>query len=313
MEFMPKDPFSLMSSAGASKTFTTIAGQSSVKVTYELFVSNTAPSGTYELEFRVYTGSQTSNYVTRKVPVTVKGTPDLVLQDISLDKSLEPGDITGLTATIRNVGTGTARRLKLTFTATEELIPVLAKGTIYLGELEAGMSRDAGIELSIDSTAEHKTYTTTLVASYMDEDNMMVEKSFDIGVPVTGSVLLDIVKIEPDYARGKLKVELSNKGTAEIKSLEAMLVINGETVGVEYTSSLKANKKTTLSFPLVTEGTGTLEMSFLGPGTEENTESKPVTLGFEVNGANGTMFLTVVAIIAIIVVAYIFLRRRKKK
>lgn len=57
---------------------------------------------------------------------------------------------------------------------------------------------------------------------------------------------------------------------ADAKSLESKLIINNRTIGVDYTSQLKASKQTTLEFPLVLNGSGKLVIEYMGLGTEKH-------------------------------------------
>lgn len=313
IEMVVKDPFTLLPGEDLEKSFTSIPSRGSVKTNYNLFVSSDAITNTYEIEFRVYTGTSRQSYMRDEVVVNVQGTPELVLEDLQISDGVPGGDV-NLTATVKNIGTGTARKLMLSFESTEELLPLLAQGSVYLGDLQPGQTMTAVIGLSVDESAEQKTYTSSITADYRDESNTLSEKTFSVGIPVKGSVSLDVIKIEPDYRLDKLKIEVANKGTTEAKSLEAVLTINGERVDVEYVSSLKATKKTTFSFPLRLQGTGTLTIDYTGPGTERNQAVKEITLNLlpPSDGGAGT---AAVAVIAVVIVVYFLWRKflRKKK
>jgi hypothetical protein len=312
LEMVVKSPFSLLPGEERSKTFTSIPSGSSVKTSYNIFVATDAVTNTYKVEFKIYEGNQRTTYITRNVNIYVRGTPELVLESTETSDGLEPGGETTLSATIKNIGTGTARHLRMEFASTDELIPVLSGGDVYLGDLEAGKSDTAALLISIDGSAEQKTYTSTLTASYMDESNEEQTKEFELGLPVRGTIFLDVIKTEPDYARNKLKVEVANKGTVEAKSVEAKLTVGGKLVDVEYVSSIKANKKATFTFPLVAKGEGTLDINYIGPGLEKNVVVKDVILNFDVPTGDATGTYAVVLVI-IVVVGYWFWRRRKKK
>jgi len=91
-------------------------------------------------------------------------------------------------------------------------------------------------------------------------------------------------------------------------------VINGETIGIDYISSLKANKKTTFEFPLVFQGSGQLIMDYIGPGVEKSQSVKDVVLSYEQpSQTDGTSMLLTLIIIAVVV--YVLYRKffRKKK
>ncbi len=124
--------------------------------------------------------------------------------------------------------------------------------------------------------------------------------------------LIDIIKIEPDFSRGRLSIEIANKGTTDATSLESTLTVNGKVMDVEYSSTLKATKKTTLSYPLVIYGTGILEIKYRGPGLENNVVTKEITLDFEAPAADGTTTYLIVVVV-VVIIGYWLWRRRKKK
>lgn len=314
LEFSPSEPFSLLNVNDKVKNFNRVSGQGSVKTSYNLYVSKSAVSSQYELEFQLYIAGNRDLVVTKKVSVNVQGEPKLIVESLTTSPSrIEPSSMVKVYATIKNVGTGTAGMAEVSLNSTSAyLTPVLAKGSVYLGDLKPGESKDVLLELSVDSSAEYKTYTTNLEMNYRTENNTQQQVTFYVGVPVTGSVNLDIIKIEPEYRRSLLRFEVANKGTVEAKSIEAKLLVNNQTVGIDYISTLKANKKTTFDFPLVLKGTGTLTMSYIGPGLEKNREVKELVFNYEVPESNGTG-TTILVLIVVAVVAYFVWKRKFRK
>jgi len=304
LEIIPTLPFTLLPGEEETKTFSLISALSSVKTSYNLRVDNNALTNQYELEFRIYGLGSTATYITDDIIISVQGEPELVLSGAEISDGV-PGGLTNLTVDIKNIGTGTARRMMVNFSSSEELKPILAGGLIHLGDLTPGKSATASIELSISSQAEHKTYTSTLTASYLDENGDAQAKTFTIGMPVKGSVILDIIKIEPDFGRGKLNIDVANKGTTEAKSLEATLTVDGEVVDIDYTSSLKANKKVTFDFPIILKGIGTLTINYIGPGIEENKITEEVVLNFMPPTQDNTGTYILLLIIAVVVIYYL--------
>jgi hypothetical protein len=311
VEIVPQDPFSLLNIADKIKIFKKISPESSVKVSYTLSVSDSALTGSYDLEFKVK-DQATQIYTTEKIPITVRGTPNIILEDVGTSETIEAGGEAELFIVIKNMGTGKASQMELEFNSTSEIIPILSKGLIYVGDLEPGESKSSVISLSIDSGAEHRTYTTKLTASYKDEENTQQSKTFDVGIPVKGTIKLVVLKVEADYERNKLEIEIANKGTSEAKSLESKLYVDGELVDIDYKSQLKENKKVTLNFPLVYEGEGSLEISYIGPGIENNVITEDISLNFTKPSTDGTSLYLLVFIIVVIVVV-VYWRKRKKK
>ena len=318
VEIAPADPFRVLPGTEKIKTYTKISAFSSVKVSYDLKVDDNAISNQYELEFRIYFANNPTSYLSEKVMVNVQGQPDFIIDSTwTVPEEIEPGGTVKLFVKIKNVGSGTASQAQVTLNSTSGLlIPVLSRGTVYLGDIKPGSDAVAEIELSVDTTAEHKTYPSMLSLSYKDETGVASQKSFSIGIPVTGVINLEIVKTEANFERNVLQIEIANKGTADANSLEAKLVINGKTLGVDYVSQLKSTKKTTLEFPLVMEGQGQLILDYTSPGLKQTELTKDITVKFEnPNGGNplGTLAVVIIAAVVIYLLWRRFFRKKKKK
>jgi hypothetical protein len=315
IEIIPNDVFKLLPGESATKSFNKISASGSVKTTFKMVVDESVTSNDYEIEIRNYVGL-TDAYGITNIAVSVQGTSELLLDLETVPEHLEPSGRARIIATIKNVGTGAAKQMKASLdSGSEDIIPLLAGGTVFVGDIAPGEEKQASLEFMIDSSAEYKTYVTTLTLNYKDESNTQQQKIYSVGIPITGTIKLDIIKMEPNYARGRLDIEVANKGTTDAKSLEAVLVINNETVGIDYLSQLKSTKKTTFSFPLVYKGDGYLMIDYIGPGLEENSIKEDIVLRFQPQGGDGTTSL--ITLILIAVVGYFawkkYFRKKKKK
>jgi hypothetical protein len=316
VEIVPKDPFTLLPGEEREKTVAIITPRGYYSLTYRLGVSSTAPTNSYPVDFRIYTGADRSVYAEDSVDINVEGEANLVLEDLYTNpETLEPGAIADLIVKVKNIGTGAARDLQLTLNSShDEIKTVLAKGKVYVGDMAPGETKTATLGMSVDSTTEEKTYNVLIYADYKDESNTATTDSFSVGLPVKGTINLDIIKKEASFERSTLRIEVANKGTTEAKSLEAKFVVDGENVGIDYISSLKANKKTTFEFPLVLTGSGQLVMDYIGPGIEKNQVVKDIVLDYQQpSGGNGTTTTLVVVVVVIIIVYFLYRKFFKKK
>jgi hypothetical protein len=316
VEIAPSDPFKLFPGAEKTKTFTKISASSSVKVSYDMSIDENAVSNQYELEFRIYYANNPASYLSKKVVVNVQGQPDFIIEDTwTAPQEIEPGGRVKVYAKIKNVGTGAGNQVQASFVSSSGLlIPVLSSGSIYMGDIQPHESSVAEIDIAIDSTAEQKTYSSTLTLDYKDETGTAKQETFSLGVPVIGVINLEIIKIEANFERDVLQIEIANKGTADANSLETKLLVNGQTVGVDYTSQLKATKKTTIEFPLVAEGLGKIVMDYTTTDLRQIEVEKDISISYENPNRNSTAStLIILGIVA--VVAYLLWRRffRKKK
>jgi hypothetical protein len=315
VEIITTSPFSMVK-GDRVKTYPKIGARSTVKLTYTLLVDDSALAGDYDLKFKLYNPVTPESYELKEIEITVLGETKLVVGSVeTTPEILEPGGRAIIHVTISNVGTGDARYLEVKMNASsDDLVPVLSGGTVYVGDLESGESKTVDLHFNIDPDADQNTYLSTLTITYKDENNEESTDTFTIGIPVEGTVTFEIVSIEPEYSTDTLEIEVANKGTGDAQSVEARLVVNGKTLGIDYLSQLKATKKTTLEFPLALSGNAELVISYVEPGLAEKTITKDMgPLNFAAPGGDGTSTLAFVIILAVI--GYFVWRRyfRKKK
>ena len=317
VEIVPNGPFSLVK-GDRVKTFSRIAGKSAVTVTYTLAVDDSAMAGDYDLGFRVYNPITPDSFRTEEIEINLIGETKLTIDKVeTVPETLEPGGMATIKVTIKNVGTGDARQLDAMMeSSSESLVPVLSGGLVYIGDLKAGEETTVDLYFNIDPDADQDTYSSTLTLTYKDEDNQLNSDEFPIGIPVEGNVRFELVTFEPQYSRGTLSIEVANKGTGDASSIEAKLVVNGETIGLDYLSSLKATKKTTFSFPLVLSGDAQLHLTYVEPGLKEVTVVKDIgPINYAAQSSDSTT--TIIFIVVLIVIGFLawrfFFRKRKHK
>lgn len=307
LEIVPKPPFTLLPGEDRIKNFETIKVGDSVQESFKLYVEPDTLSGDYDLEFRIYRGTG-EIYRVEYLQIRVVGEPELVLQDANITGA-SPGGVATLKLNLSNIGTGDARDVQLFFSPLPELIPLLTSGAVWLGEIPAGKSKQAVLNLSVDEEAERKTYTAILQLVFKDEEGVERSKNISLGIPVSGEADLEIISIEPDWNRERLEIEVANKGSASASALEAELWVDGKLVGNDYISELKPNKKTTFSFPLVLHGDAELRFSFTGPMLERKEDSKSFKLDLQPKGGNEWIWIPVI----LLVILVIWFKRKRLK
>ncbi|MEM5798007.1 MAG: CARDB domain-containing protein [Candidatus Aenigmatarchaeota archaeon] len=309
IEIIENLPFKVLPGEEKVKTFSKISPRSSVKASWKLIVDSKAVSGDYEIGFKVYRNDP-KIWVLYKVFVAVQGKPELVIQDVDMEGVAEPGGQITMKINLSNVGTGDARQIRTNFISVPEITPIFSVSK-YLDELKPGQSKIAEINLSVSPEAEYKTYLSNLTVFYVDESGQGWTNSFSIGIPIKGSVSLMIIDIKPNLERQKLDIEVANKGTAEAKAITAELIIDGKVIGIDYTSSLKPNKKVTFSYPLILQGSGHLNLTYIGPELEDVHESKDIVLNFEKKENQG--LFVIIGMFLLAGLGYWFFRKRKYK
>ncbi len=304
IELVPKSPFSLIQGETAVRTFSSIPAAGIIKTNYRLYIDNNALSNNYELEFRMYSSGTPDNYIKKNIMVSVQGSSELIVDSVTtVPEDLEPGGLATLLFKVKNLGTGAVRSAKATLTSdSDEIIPVYSAGKVYVGDIGPNETGQISIQVSIDQSAEYKTYITMLTLNYYDENNQQQSTEFSVGIPVTGSINLDIIKMEPNYNRNQLQIEVANKGTTDARSVEARLYIDGEMVDVDYISSLKSTKKTTFDFPLVFQRQGELVIDYIGPGLDKNQETFDLVFDFLPQGSGGATELVLLLLVVLAIV-----------
>lgn len=299
LELKPNNPFTLLESA--EKEISILPIGSSRVVEYELFVDESAISTVYEIPIQV---RYESNVLNKEVSVNIQGTPDFKLIEMKGDM-LTPGDQKNISVTISNVGSGKAKRTTATFTSGSIYIkPILSGGNVYVGEFNAKETKDFEFLILVDSDTDYGVYTGTITLDYQEESGNETSTSFDVGILVSGEPKFQIIETEIDLEKQKLNIELSNIGTAEAKALNAKLLINDKVFDVDYVTSVKIDKKTTLKFNLINGGTGELVLSYEGPDNKNYEQIMSVAWNLPFKIPSTVWF------IVIIVAAYVIWKKK---
>ncbi len=325
LEIEPAAPFTLLAGQDKIKTFSRIGAYDSITKTYKLKVADSAISATYDVEFRYYRAGTTA-YVVKKMPITVQGTPKIVISDVSTDPLIiEPGDEAEITVTMTNEGTGSAYQTEISLTAdpdpeTEESIitPVLSGGVFFLGDFMPGEEAIATFKLEVGNDAVYKTYLSTLDIGYKDESGTSQSTSFAMGIPVRGKPIIEVLSAKVDNSA--FKVDIENIGTGNAKALKISFVQNGEVKDSAVANELKPTKHKTLRFNGFTFGKAAINISYLDESNEYFSSEIPVSVkqsSYDEEGAGGGVDSSLVSVLVVIIVLESFyvwrIRKRAKK
>jgi hypothetical protein len=320
LEIVPREPFILLPGEAKEKTFSRIGTLSSVTETYKLKVNESAVSAVYDLEFRYrITGSSTS--ITETFPVTVEGTPMIVIEDVvTAPATVEPGQEAEFSVKVKNVGSGEANHLEMSLEAEADsetgeslIVPVLSGGSFYMDSLEPGEEKTATFRLDVSNEAEYKSYISTLTIDYRDESGTDGTMTKTIGIPVRGSPVIEILSAKLD--NGDFKVDIENIGTGSAKALKIEFIQDGEVKDSSVASELKPTRHKTLRFSGFRYGNAVVKISFLDESNQEFTRENTVTVKRSASDESETVdYSGAVAILAILVMAegYYIWRLRKK-
>jgi hypothetical protein len=320
----PSEPFTLLEGENRVKTFSNIAALSVVKQTYRLRVSDTALSSIYNIEFR-YGKPGTASDVIENLPVTVSGEPKIVIEQVtSTPAVIEPGKEAELDVNLNNVGSGTASEVELSLvveadatTGESLIVPVLSGGSYYIESITPDEEKSAIFLMDVDNNAEYKSYTAVLSITYKDESGVSHTVTRDIGIPVKGSPIIEILSAKVDGT--DFKVDIENIGSGTAKALKIEFVQDGEVKDSAVASDLKPAKQKTLRFTGFNYGSALVNISYLDEGNTLRSMATPLSVKVPyTTESSGPADLTGVAGILLIAAAgegyYIWrLRKRLKK
>jgi hypothetical protein len=271
LEINPSEPFTLLQGEERVKTFSTISALSVVKQTYRLKISETALSSDYDLEF-LYRRTGAPADVVKNIVVTVSGEPKIVIEGVtSVPAAIEPGKEVELDVLLKNVGSGEASTMELSLatqadatTGERLIVPVLSGGSFYMDNLLPGEEKTARFRMDIDNDAQYKSYTATLTMTYKDEGGQTQTVTSDIGIPVKGSPIIEILSAKVDGT--DYKVDIENIGSGTAKALKIEFIQGGEVKDSAVASDLKPAKQKTLRFAGFSYGPAIVNISYLDEG-----------------------------------------------
>ncbi len=300
VEIEPVEPFTLLES-GKKEINMLRVGNSRI-IEYGLFIDTSAVSTMYEIPVRITIESQITREryftVTKKIQVRVQGTPKFELLGME-SGTISPGDRAEIIIKLQNVGSGKAKRTSLTFTSTSDYVKsVLSGGVAYLADVNPGEERGTIFTILASPDSEYGVYTGKINVTYEDESGNELTEDFDVGILISGKPKLQIHKVEADREDSDLTVEIVNIGNAEAKAITAKLMVNDKIFDVDYVTSIKIDRRSTLKFNLPNSMKGKLELSYEGPDNKEYSQTEDMAWVVPFT------FPTWIIVIIVLVIAY---------
>ena len=270
---------------------------SSRVIDYELFVDDSAISTVYKIPVVI---QYDSNELKKEINLNIKGKSDFKLIEMK-SETISPGDQANISVIISNVGPGKARRTTATFSTISDYIkPIFSGGNVYICDFNSGETKDIEFLILASSDAEYGVYTGTVALDYQDESGNETTTSFDVGILVSGEPKFSVIKTEVKIETKELEVELANIGTAEAKAINAKLIMEGKVFDVDYVTSVKIDKRTTLKFNLPSSRSGLLELSYEGPDNREFSQSGILTWDIQFT-TPGWIWVVVILVVGYVV------------
>lgn len=296
-----------------------LSSTSSQQATVSIKVDEDAISSTSFVSFTIeyYTG--TSGYSkTLSVPVTIRRSPILQIENVSYDTVPEPGKTTTLMFNVVNAGDGPAKDLKIKLNQTDFFIVSESGGEVVINSLGAFEKRTVEFPIVIDPEASVGIESITITLEYYDETkSTMYTETSKIGTKVTGEADF-IVSVDSGtnffYGQmGEAEIIISNSGTgpAEFISIKASSSYGSKEF---YIGSLDPDDSETIELPQDLKGVSSkypikLEVSYRDKFQNEYTVVKTVEA---FPGTAPIDFTIIIVIVVVVVIAVWFYRKRKK-
>jgi len=165
---------------------------------------------------------------TWEININVRGESIFIVEDITLDGVLKPGDTSHLRVNLRNKGIGTA------FDTDAELnlaalpgINVIGPEKQYLGDIEKNKAVNTEFTLYLDDDIATGAYSIPLTLSYEDRDHTSHTTNLPIGIKVVGDIRIGLSVSETDPREihagdedVEIKVKIDNLGTKNLKNVK---------------------------------------------------------------------------------------------
>jgi hypothetical protein len=295
----PNSPFAVVDKP--SDFISSLSSGSIRIVEYKMFVDSSAVSSTYQIPVHIkYSGS---NDITRNLIVRVQGKPNIGYVDVP-NFSVSPGETKTMQVEIKNLGSGTAKRVVATLTSLNDNIKtVFSGGSAYLEDIPSNGKKSAVFQIYVNPDTGYGVYDSILKVTYEDEAGNVQTKNFSIGIFVTGKPEIKIIKVSVDKAKNELKVDVINDGNAEARGIKGELMIGDSVIDVDYISKINSQKSSTLKFgiPQVKDNKVDISISYSGANNEKH------QLKQKISWQNPTG-INWIFIIVVIVIAYFLLR-----
>ncbi len=254
------------------------------------------------------------------VPVVVRGTPKLVISEITIDpETIKPEDAFGLSFLVSNKGTGTASIVQVTALLDDlPFIPVGAD-TFVIRKLDSGASERLSYRILVSDAAEISAHTIPVMMHYDDESGENRDSQSSVGINVVGDADLCIasVKTSPENpVTGEtvtLTFKIENAGHGDSESVKVMIDIPFAGTKTAFLGKIEADDDAPCLFTFRATESGDIPYhAAIEYKDDLGDHTATVELSLHIgSGGNGGILVPALAAGALIVVGVFYLRRKK--
>lgn len=307
-------PFFLKTESQNFETAQSICSGCSKDNSYHFSIESDAVSGVYPLKYDLFEENgriKTSG----EVNIRVTGKPDIIFESTSETPRVKPGNTLVAELAFKNVGTGKARKIKVS-SSSEEFIK-LGSGVDFIEEMKAGETISLPLSFTIAEKTVPDTYRIPIVMGFSDEQGTEYESTEFYGVEVIhgAEVGLQSLKISPPHSLTKgdeveiqLRVENTGSGNADNVKVRIDSPFDGNKVA--YLGRLEKDDDRPTIFTLQATKRGEIPHSVHityhdDVGNHETRENFTLTVG------SGKWYFGVVVLILIITLIIFFIRNHQ--
>ncbi|HIE30925.1 MAG TPA: hypothetical protein EYP67_00885 [Methanosarcinales archaeon] len=223
------DPFELKEAGKATQTLPELRGGETANTEYYLTVDPDARSGEYIIDLNItYSGDFDRKYLTTKskmeITVRVQGSPDLVLLNADVPEAATKSEFDARFS-IKNVGTGPAKDVKVSFANQTSILP---KTSIrYIDTIAPGETAVVESSFFVDTTtlSQHPLQITILYDDEVHETQPV--QSYSVLVPVVSGNTLFVYLDSQDKLTagtvGEITIGVANRGLARAKHVSLVI------------------------------------------------------------------------------------------
>jgi uncharacterized repeat protein (TIGR01451 family) len=321
LTIMPDSRIILKNENDRIMRFEKIIGHGARVETYLLHIDPAAVSGNYEIELgATWTTDGAHRGQNLTVPVVVRGTPKLVISEITIDpETIKPEDAFDLSFLVSNGGTGTASTVQVTVALDDLPFVPVGADTFVIRKLDAGASERLCYRIMVSDAAEISAHTIPITMRYDAESGGNITSQSSVGINVVGDADLCIAsaKTSPQNpAAGDtvtLTFKIENIGHGDAESVKVTIDIPFAGTKTAFLGKIEADDDAPCLFTFrATEGgdiqyRATIEhKDDLG----DHTTTKELVLYVD-SGGNGGIMVPALAAVALIVVGALYLRRKR--
>ncbi|MCK5344190.1 MAG: COG1361 S-layer family protein, partial [Candidatus Heimdallarchaeota archaeon] len=208
--------------------FTLCARHCSKENIYYYIVSQDAKSGEYPITFKIREDNRIHE---EKIFIKVIGKPDIIFDAKLLNDSISPDESFDIELTIRNVGTGAARNIKIAPIATDFVME--NSNLVFIKTLQPDTYITKRLNFMVSDEANPGPHKVIFSLDYKDEKSVEYSLQQALGIKLLNKVKLDIasVIVEPQPVvlgqQTLVTVRVENLGEGAAENIHVSLRSSG--------------------------------------------------------------------------------------